>query len=46
VAGHPTLTVVTEALLAVRDTLQEQLHNLESRLRRLTIPPGSGPQKA
>ena len=35
VAGHPTLTVVTEALLAARDTLQEQLHNLESRLRTL-----------
>ena len=35
VAGHPTLTVVTEALLAARDTLQEQLHNLESRLRML-----------
>ena len=35
VAGHPTLTVVTEALLAARDTLQEQLHNLERRLRTL-----------
>ena len=43
VAGHPTLTVVTEALLAARDTLQEQLHNLERRLRTLAKERGISP---
>src|SRR3954468_22415806 len=32
VEGHPTLTVVAEALLAARDALGEQLRNLEKRL--------------
>jgi transposase len=33
VEGHPTLTVVAEALLAARETLGEQLRGLEKRLR-------------
>lgn len=33
--GHPTLTMVTEALLAARDTLGVQLRALEGRLRSL-----------
>jgi transposase len=33
VEGHPTLTAVTEALLAAREVLGEQLRGLEKRLR-------------
>jgi transposase len=33
VEGHPTLTVVAEALLAARETLGAQLRDLEKRLR-------------